>query len=101
MSSDWRRGRTLDELREHLQAAGITAPLLDVTPVLHRARWKEIAAWLEQWKASGGAAIEAFAIVDDGFGMEQLAHRFVRTSPLNGLNEEAAARLHALLADPR
>lgn len=100
MSSDWRRGRTLDELREHLQAAGITAPLLDSTPVLHRERWREIATWLEQWKAGGGAAIAAFAIVDDAFGMGELAARFVRTSPLNGLDDAAATELRALLAEP-
>lgn len=97
MSSDWRRGSSLEELAEHLRAAGVTTPLLAATPVLHRDRWKEIAAWLEEWRRGGGEPIERFAIVDDGFGMGELEAHFVRTSPQHGLDEYAAASLTELL----
>lgn len=97
MSSDWRRGNTLEELRAHLGAAGVTTPLLATTPILHRGRWKEIAAWLDEWKRGGGEEVERFAIVDDGFGMGELEAHFVRTSPQHGLDEYAAAALIELL----
>lgn len=97
MSSDWRRGRSLEELGAELRAAGIETPLLDATPVLHRERWREIAAWLAAWKAAGGEEIEAFAIVDDIYDMGELAPRFARTSSLSGIDDSVAAALRALL----
>jgi len=41
-------------------------------------------------------SVDRIAIVDDGFDMGPLARRFVRTSPLNGLDEVAARALVAL-----
>lgn len=102
LSSDWRRGRTYDELRAELTAAGITAPLHDVTPVLHRERWREIQHWLDH-DAKGTRCINPlthFAIVDDGYDMGPLNPYFVRTSPLSGLDASAVASLRALLLAP-
>lgn len=92
MSSDWRRGRDLAVLRAELAAAGISAALRDVTPELAGPRWREIAAWL----AAHDHAAEDAAIVDDMFDMGPLAPRFVRTSPLAGLDDSAARALRAL-----
>jgi HAD domain in Swiss Army Knife RNA repair proteins len=90
--SDWRQGRELDELRANLAAAGVNGTLLSVTPVLGPPRWQEIEAWL----AAHATAPDAFVIVDDAFDMGPFASRFVRTSPLNGLDLEAANAILAL-----
>ena len=96
LSSDWRRDRELDELRDELVAAGIRCTLHGVTPVLGSPRWREIEAWLGQQ----AVAPEAFVIVDDGFDMGPFASRFVRTSPLTGLDSEAAAAIRTLFGTP-
>lgn len=72
---------------------------LDVDGVLNRhgfhpgesvgLRWREIEAWL----AMQAIADDAFVIVDDGFDMGPYTARFVRTSPLNGLDHEAATAI--------
>ncbi len=95
LASDWRRGRELPQLREELAAAGIDASLIGVTPILAgAARWREIEAWMLEH----GVTPEVVAIVDDGYDMGALAARFVRASPLNGLDDTVAAALIALLA---
>jgi hypothetical protein len=93
LSSDWRRDRELTHLSDELRAAGIDAPVHDVTPVLGTSRWTEI----QHWMTSRHVAPESVAIVDDGFDMGPLAARFVRCSPLTGLDAMAAAALIALL----
>jgi hypothetical protein len=92
MSSDWRMGRELDHLRGELAAAGITGTLRGATPVLGQTRWREIEAWL----AHHAVSPEAVVIVDDGFDMGPFASRFVRTSPLNGLDKDAANEILGL-----
>ncbi|MDB4956458.1 MAG: hypothetical protein JWO36_4027 [Myxococcales bacterium] len=96
LASDWRRDRELQHLQEELRAAGIDCLLLDTTPVLGQARWREI----EAWRADHEVAVEDMAIVDDGYDMGPLAARFVRVSPLNGLDEEAARAIVALFGQP-
>jgi hypothetical protein len=86
MSSDWRRGRELSQLRDELREAGIECSLIGVTPTLGGARWREIEAWM----AEHAVAPEAVVIVDDGYEMGELGARFVRCSPLNGLDAAAA-----------
>ncbi|HRC57323.1 MAG TPA: HAD domain-containing protein [Kofleriaceae bacterium] len=95
LSSDWRRGRELEVLREELRAAGIEAPLIDVTPVLETARWQEIIAWCDARHCSLGQ----IAVIDDRMDMGPLAQRFVRTSPLCGFDAAAAAALRALFGE--
>lgn len=90
--SDWRQGREIDELRVDLAGAGISSTLHGVTPVLGPPRWREVEAWL----AAQATAPDAFVIVDDAFDMGPFASRFVRTSPLNGLDREAANAILAL-----
>ncbi|MBA3453287.1 MAG: hypothetical protein H0T42_09370 [Deltaproteobacteria bacterium] len=92
VSSDWRRGRELGLLRSELLAAGIDAAVIDVTPEIHGPRWREIEAWMNEHDRS----LEQIAIIDDFHDMGSLASRFVRVSPLNGLDQDAARALMAL-----
>jgi hypothetical protein len=93
MSSDWRLNRTLEQLRGELRAATIDGTLVDVTPELAgQPRWREIEAWLR----ANDVAHEAAVIIDDIYDMGDLAARFVRASPLTGLDEAAARAIHAL-----
>ena len=95
MSSDWRIGRELAVLRAELQAAGVECDLIGVTPVLERAqRWQEIRAWMDLNE------VAEIAIVDDMFDMGPLSARFVRASPLSGLDQTTADALIALFDEP-
>jgi len=46
--------------------------------------------------AERDVSVEDIAIVDDGYDMGSLASRFVRVSPLVGLDEDAAGAVVAL-----
>jgi hypothetical protein len=92
LASDWRRGRDLAQLANELQAAGVDGRLLDATPILGEARWREIEAWM----AEHDVPVANVAIVDDGYDMGPLASRFVRVSPLAGFDDEAARSVVAL-----
>jgi hypothetical protein len=92
LASDWRRGRELAQLADELQAAGVDGRLLDATPILDGARWREIEAWMAEHEV----AVANVAIVDDGYDMGPLASRFVRVSPLAGLDDDAARAVVAL-----
>ncbi len=93
LSSDWRRGRELPQLRAELHAAGVASSLIGVTPeIAGQPRWREIDAWMTEH----GTRPEAVVIVDDGYDMGGLAARFVRASPLTGLDEDVAAAIVAL-----
>jgi hypothetical protein len=93
LASDWRRGRELPQLRGELHAAGVVGSLLGATPVLAgQERWREIEARM----VAHDVGPEAVVIVDDGLDMGALGARFVRVSPLDGLDEAAAGRIAAL-----
>ena len=92
LSSDWRIGRELAHLQDELSTAGITCSVVGTTPVLGTERWQEI----EAWRSAHRVGLDAIAIVDDGFDMGPLAPRFVRTSPLNGLDDDAVDALRQL-----
>lgn len=97
LSSDWRRGRDLQQLRDELNAAGIEGSLLGVTPVLGgEARWREI----ESWMSEHAVGPEAIVIVDDGYDMGALGARFVRASPLSGFDADVARAIVALFERP-
>ncbi|HEY4056577.1 MAG TPA: HAD domain-containing protein [Kofleriaceae bacterium] len=87
LASDWRRGRELPHLRDELRAAGVEGTLIGVTGVLDgQPRWREIEAWMTEH----GVGAEDVVIVDDGYDMGELAARFVRVTPLDGLDAGAA-----------
>jgi hypothetical protein len=93
MSSDWRLHRTKEHLIDELHAAGVAGILRDVTPVLPgRPRWSEIQAWLDD----NDVPTDKIVIVDDAFDMGPLHARFVRTSPLTGLDDVAAHTISKL-----
>ena len=93
LSSDWRINRELDVLREELAAATIDGTLLDVTPNIEGVpRWHQIQAWME----TNGASHQDVVIIDDLYEMGPLAARFVRASPLNGLDRRAVDAIVAL-----
>ena len=92
LASDWRTGRELAHLADELRVAGIVGTLVGVTPVLGQARWREIEAWMIEHEL----APEHVVIVDDGYDMGPLSARFVRVSPLNGLDDEAVRSIKLL-----
>lgn len=89
VSSDWRRGRSRDHLEAELAAAGIACSVIGATPELARPRWREIEAWMTEHPS----VAESVVIVDDGYDMGDLAARFVRTSPLSGLDDDARSAI--------
>ena len=61
VSSSWRVGRTLEDLRTLLCDFGVVAPIVDATPVAEsRRRDEEILAWLARHPE-----VQAYAVVDD------------------------------------
>lgn len=93
LASDWRINRSESQLRAELLAGGIECTLRGTTPVISAApRWREIEAWMTET----ALAPAEMAIVDDMFDMGDLAPRFVRTSPLAGLDDASGAALIAL-----
>jgi hypothetical protein len=93
LASDWRLNRELAELRDELHAAGIDVSLIGATPELEgQPRWREVEAWMVEHNL----AREAMAIIDDKYDMGPLSARFVRVSPLNGLDDQAAQAIRAL-----
>jgi myo-inositol catabolism protein IolC len=87
--SAWRRDREVEHLREELAAAGVDCSFLGVTPVLGQERWREIEAWMREHEVE----LQSIVILDDGYEMGPLEQRFVRTSPLDGLDEDAARQV--------
>jgi hypothetical protein len=94
LCSAWRDGRTLQQLSIELFAAGVEGSLVGATRALGEPRWREIEAWM----TLHDLPLEAIAIVDDIADMGPLAPRFVRTSPLTGLDAAAARSIVALFA---
>ena len=73
---------------------------LDIDGVLNRTAFRPatslgLSSW-EAWMLAHDVVPASMAIVDDGYDMGALAARFVRASPLNGLDKEAAAAIVAL-----
>jgi hypothetical protein len=85
VSSSWRHGRSVEELRNILQKNGIVSEyVIDKTPDLKgQIRGKEIAAWLESYK--GFEKIEEFVIIDDDEDMGILKKHLVKTDGYEGL----------------
>jgi hypothetical protein len=106
ISSSWRIGHSLDELRGFLRTRG--APLAASRVVGATPAWRtvesgnivgaydrrggEIQAWLDDHPKHGPVAI-----VDDDADMGHLAHRLVRTTWLRGIEDEHVEKLVAML----
>lgn len=105
VSSSWRIGRRIVDLRAVLREHGLEGQVIGVTPYLARAdlprilpeeraveRGEEIRVWLDSHPE-----VECFAVVDDDSDMDLVRDRFVQTCHEDGLQDEHADRLIALL----
>ena len=63
ISSSWRNGFTVDEIRWMLERRGFRGAIVGVTPALHESRGREIRAWLEKNEVPGRP--RPFCVVDD------------------------------------
>jgi HAD domain in Swiss Army Knife RNA repair proteins len=105
VSSSWRHGHTLDELRTILRDAGLTDPptarydlrswtVLDVTPdSLDGFRAREIRRWLDRNPA------HQFVVLDDSHDADIDGH-FVQTTWPHGLQDEHVDRAIEILNRP-
>ena len=84
VSSSWRIGKRVADLRGLLKRHGVTGIVVGATPVMGGTRGEQIAKWLS------GREIEAFAILDDDtFDMGNLpSGSFVKTTMARGLLDE-------------
>jgi hypothetical protein len=99
VSSSWRVGRTLEDVRTLLCDFGVVAPIIDATPVAaSRRRDEEILAWLARHPE-----VQAYAGVDDELRVADdspLAPHLVGTSMAEGLTLEHVAPLVHRLSLP-
>lgn len=109
VSSSWRLGRTVDELRELFSQVGIKGDIVDKTPYLrfsnndyHKSvpRGCEIKAWLENSKDILGSKMSKvnYVILDDDSDMLwwQREH-FVQTDPYCGITSMTVFKARMIL----
>jgi hypothetical protein len=84
ISSSWRVGRSLEDVRTLLRDFGVLAPIVDATPVAEsRRREEEILTWLARHPE-----VQAYAVVDDELRVDDdspLAPHLVGTRMDEGL----------------
>jgi hypothetical protein len=97
VSSTWRLGRSVSELRELLKSVGVTGYVTDKTPHLGGPRGHDIYTWLQ--RPTGH--VEAYVILDDDSDMDPLARRHVKTTFDHGLTREHAERAVAMLGESK
>jgi len=105
VSSSWRIGTPVIELRELLSRWGVTGKVIDRTPIIETkrghifvgvTRGKEICKWLEKYQQIRGE-VESFVILDDDSDMDELCDRHVKTTFEAGLTEADANKAIAIL----
>lgn len=101
ISSSWRVGKSLQELRDLLLAAGLRTGhgnrIIDVTPQTPHCRGNEILTWLTNW----GDTPEAVLILDDDSDMGALKPCLLKTNMYSGgLKEEHLAAAFDMLKRP-
>jgi hypothetical protein len=109
VSSSWRHGRTLDQLREILGAAGFTGTVVGKTPdcahkseggLWHGAmRGNEIRTWIDLAPLYD-VRVGQFVIIDDDSDMAHLADRHIKTKFETGLTDEDVDRAIDMLNQP-
>lgn len=109
ISSTWRHGRTLDEMREILEKVGFQGEIIDFTPDLAKFGWavrgNEIGEWvrtnIEILGALWWKTYMDYVILDDDEDMLfQQRENFVNTSALSGLDDEATEKAIKILLNP-
>jgi len=95
VSSSWRCGRSVEELREILRDAGVVGEVIDKTGhALSRRRGFEIQDWLD------ANPVDGFVILDDSDDMEHLLPKLVRTSWAKGMLKKHVPLALKVLAEP-
>jgi len=98
LSSSWRRGFSLDEMRDMLAHNGFTGDLVDKTPVQYGGAKRGEA--IQEWLDYTGLEVKSFVILDDEADMGELAHRLVQTDFYEGgLLDEHVERAVEMLED--
>lgn len=108
VSSTWRIGARVTEMRKILSQWGVVGTVIGYTPRLQKhvglitvsqPRGSEIHAWLDEQKHYQGI-IESFVILDDDGDMEPLKDRLVQTKFEVGLTMADAEKAISILAIP-
>jgi hypothetical protein len=102
VSSSWRYGRSVEELKGILERVGFYGVVLDKTAdwsrdesrgiYVEQERGDEIASWLH-----GRPEVESFVVLDDDSDMTAVQDRHVKTSFAGGLLDEHVERAIQML----
>lgn len=100
MSSSWRYGKSVKDLRALLLNEEVECDLIDKTPEIHKdaCRGQEIQCWFMENKDLN---IESFVILDDNCSMDitqRYSNRFVDTSGIIGLTEDDVEKAKEILS---
>ena len=104
ISSSWRHGFTVDQIRWMLERRGFRGTIAGATPALHQGRGHEIRAWLEQNEDPDSP--RPFCVVDDYCGdMDEVEGHTVETTDrsrplgprITGLLDEHVEQILTLL----
>lgn len=87
VSSCWRVGRSVIELRELLSSWGVVGKVIDRTAESQEQRGHEIGKWLLARNKERGD-VESFVILDDDQDMTDFMNQLVQTDPQVGLCDE-------------
>lgn len=103
VSSTWRIGRSVDELKELFKNVGVEGEIIDKTKILRErrgyervVRGTEIRRWIEEFEDE---SFENYIIIDDDGDMlpSQKKDHFVKTSFWFGLTEEDVEKAVSIL----
>ena len=93
LSSSWRIGEDLDDLRAYFRSQNVRGELIDATPVRRDSnREQEILDWLQTCSSP-----PVFAILDDDLWFDRLSDRHIHTDSQTGLTEALADAAAGLL----
>lgn len=98
VSSTWRKGMTVPQLRKLLKAVGFEGKVLDKTGVDEsRLRYKEIGTWLSERDLRGEKVERWAAVDDDSSDMIQLGGNFFKINNEVGLTRDDARKVARFL----
>lgn len=102
ISSTWRMGRTVSELRDILSSRGVAGKVLDKTTTKDYNGYKELTRGdqIEEFIKSYSAVrpIDKFIIIDDDSDMSNLMDRLVQTNFEDGLRDEDVKKAISMLS---
>lgn len=99
VSSCWRSGRTLLELRDLFHQWGVRGPVIGRTDEFMEWRGLEIAQWLKE-RARERGDVGSFVIIDDDADMGDLLPKLVQTKFHTGLTAEDVQKAIDILNVP-